>query len=137
MQNVKNKHGVISHLDVVFAIRVIKTHKQMAKKHGRSPHMSLVPIPNFRVHAICKQILSAEGLNLDANAYNFNYAFGEYYDADFGVNYVSGFHIHITPKKGDKMFVTVGHYADFKKSYSITANRDDNDLSELSLPIDM
>lgn len=128
MQNIKHKHGVISHLDVVFAIKAIKQQMRASKKHGRVPYMSLVTIPAFRVREICKQILSAEGLNLDANAYNFNYAFDEYYDADFCVNYVSGFHIHITSKKGDKVLVTVGHYADFKKSYIIAANRDDLDL---------
>ena len=133
MQNVKSKHGVVSHLDVVFAIKAIKQHMQAVKKHGRSPHTSLVSIPAFRVREICKQIFATESINISASDYNFKYALAEYYDADFGVNYVNGFYLHITPKKGDKVLITSGHYADFKKSYSITAKRDD----DLDLPLEM
>lgn len=138
MQNIKHKHGVISHLDVVFAIKAIKQQMRASKKHGRVPYMSLVTIPAFRVREICKQILSAEGLNLDANAYNFNYSFDEFYNDDLDANFVNGFYLHITPKRGDKVLAVVGHYAAFAKPYKIASSRDnDADLSTLSLPIEM
>lgn len=129
MQNVTNKHGVVSHLDVVFAIQAIKTRIHAFKK-GSSPYMSLTPIPTFRIKEIAKS------LNLNAADYHFNYGFDEFYNDALGVNFVSGFYLHITPKRGDRVLAVVGHYADFKRPYKIAAAKHD-DLSELSLPIEM
>lgn len=125
MQNVKFKCGIISHLDAVFAIRAIKTRMQAAKR-GSSPHMSLVSVPSFRVKEICKQ------LNMDAADFYFNYGFSEYSNNDLDVNFVNGFFLHVTLKRGDTTLAVVGHYADFVKPYIITTNRDD-----LDLPIEM
>lgn len=128
MQNVKNKHGVISHLDIVFAVAAIKNRMKAAKK-GSSPYMSLVTIPAFRSKEIAKS------LDLNAADYRFNYGFSEYYNHDLDANFVNGFFLHITPKHGDKVLAVVGHYADFRKPYVIASSRDD--LSTLSLPIEM
>ena len=132
MQNVKSKHGVVSHLDVVFAIKAIKQQMRASKKHGRSPHMSLVSIPNFRVAEIAKL------LGLKAADFYFHYGFDEFYNDDLDANFVNGFYLHITPKRGDKVLAVVGHYAAFAKPYKIASSRDnDVDLSTLSLPIEM